>query len=66
MVSHEAMVSLIGSTTTRKGLKIKALLDENKYDTGKKISDAELSGLNLARDDFYGEWNYTISPRKIH
>lgn len=66
LVSHEAMVSLIGGTTTRKGLKIKALLDENKYDTGKKISDAELSGLNLARDDFYGEWNYTISPRKIH
>lgn len=66
LVSHEAMVSLIGGTTTKKGLKIKALLDENKYDTGKKISDAELSGLNLARDDFYGEWNYTISPRKTH
>jgi hypothetical protein len=64
LVSHETMVSLIGGTTTRKGLKIKALLDKNKYDTGKKISDAELSRLNLMQDNFYGAWNYTISPRK--
>lgn len=64
LVSHEAMVSLIGGTTTRRGLKIESLLDENKYETGIKISDKELAGLNLARDDFYGEWNYTISPRK--
>jgi transposase len=64
LVSHEAMVSLIGGTRTRKGLKIEALLDENKYETGIKISDKELSGLNLERDDFHGEWNYSISPRK--
>lgn len=64
LVSHEAMVSLIGGTRTRKGLKIEALLDENKYETGIKISDKELSGLNLERDNFHGEWNYSISPRK--
>ena len=64
LVSHEAMVSLIGGTTTRKGLTIEALLDKNKYETGIKISDEELAGLNLQRDDFHGEWNYSISPRK--
>jgi len=62
LVSHEAMVSLIGGTTTRKGLKIEAQLDENQYETGIKISDKELAGLNLERDDFHGEWNYSIFP----
>jgi uncharacterized membrane protein len=66
LVSHEAMVSLIGSTTTRKGLKIEAQLDENKYETGIKISDEEIDSLNLKKAEFHGEWNYSISPRKMH
>ena len=66
LVSHETMVSLIGNTTTRKGLEIKALLDENKYETGIKISDKKLASLNLERDNFHGDWNYSFLPRKIH
>ncbi len=66
LVSHEAMVSLIGSTTTRKGLKIEARLDEKKYETGIKVSDEEIDSLNLKRAEFHGEWNYSISPRKMH
>jgi hypothetical protein len=66
LVSHETMVSLIGGTTTGKGLKIEAHLDGNKYETGIKISDQELAGLNLERNIFHGEWNYFISPRKRH
>ena len=27
------------------------------------MSDAEMAGLNLARDEFHGEWSYTLSPR---
>ena len=27
------------------------------------ISDAEWAGVNLLRDDFHGDWNYTIRPR---
>ena len=64
LVSHEVMVSLIGSTTTRKGLKISAELDENEYQTGIKISDKELAWVNIERNDFHGEWNYMIYPRK--
>jgi hypothetical protein len=26
------------------------------------VSDAELAQVNIERDDFHGEWNYTISP----
>ena len=57
-------LKLIGSTVTRAGLKIEAQLDENKYPTGKKVSDDEMEALSIEPADFHGEWNYLISPRK--
>lgn len=63
LISHEVIVSLIANTTTKKGLYIEAELDDNKYKTGIKISDAELKHLNICPADFHGEdWNYTIKP----
>jgi len=64
LVSHEAIVSLIASTTTRTGLVVKAALDEEHYDTAIKIADAELARLRLTPLPFHGEWNYTLSPRR--
>jgi hypothetical protein len=63
LVSHQAIVNLIASTTTRAGRTVKAALDTNHYETKVKVSDEELSHLRLTRHDFHGEWNYTISPR---
>ncbi len=63
LTSHEVIVNLIANTTTEKGLKIQAELDINLYPKGIKISDKELSKINIKRDDFHGEWNYTMSPR---
>jgi hypothetical protein len=63
LVSLQAIVSLIASTTTSTGLIVKAALDTNRYDTEIKVSDKELAGLRLQRHEFHGEWNYTISPR---
>lgn len=63
LVSHEVMVNLIGSTTTKKGLKISAEIDRNGYQTGIKIYDKEMDELNIEKDDFHGEWNYKICPR---
>lgn len=62
LISHEVIVSLIANTTTAKGLKIQAELDTNLYPKGIKISDEELSRINIKRDDFHGEWNYTMKP----
>ena len=64
LVSHQAVVNLIASTTTRAGLTVKAALDSAHYETKIKISDEELSGLKLKRDEFHGDWNYTLSPRR--
>ncbi|RJP31431.1 MAG: ISAzo13 family transposase, partial [Candidatus Omnitrophota bacterium] len=63
LISHEVIVNLIGSTTTKSGLTIMAELDTNKYEKGIKIADDELNKVNLTKDSFHGEWNYTITPK---
>lgn len=60
--SHEAVVSLIGATSTKQGLRIQAQLDRDSYETGVKVSDKELASIRIAKSDFHGEWNYTILP----
>jgi hypothetical protein len=62
LLTHEVIVKLIGSTTTRRGLRIKAELDTNTYEKGIKVSEKEMEGINLTRYEFHGEWNYQISP----
>jgi hypothetical protein len=62
LVSHEVIVNLIAATTTRKGLTVRAELDPNPYPKGVKVSDEAFAAIRLARDDFHGEWNYTIMP----
>lgn len=59
-----AVVNLIAKTTTTTGLKVSCRLDRRRYPTGRKISDEQLSRINLHRDDFHGDWNYTIRPRR--
>jgi hypothetical protein len=64
LISRQAVVSLIASTTTRTGLIVKAELDTNHYETAIKVSDGELARLKLNPHAFHGDWNYTIKPRK--
>ena len=61
--SLEAVVGLIAHTTTDTGLKVRAAADQQSYPTGRKITDAEMKALALIKDDFHGEWNYTLQPR---
>lgn len=63
LLSREVVVNLIGQTTTAKGLRIHAELDETDYPAGVKVSDEMLAQLALERDDFHGEWNYRLKPR---
>ena len=64
LVSHQVIVQLIGSTTTETGLKVCCELDANLYPKGIKVSDEEMQAINITRDNFHGEWNYTISPNQ--
>jgi hypothetical protein len=60
LTSHEVIVNLIANTTTNAGLKIRAALDTKEYPTGIKVSEQEMAGINLEKNSFHGEWNYSI------
>jgi Rhodopirellula transposase DDE domain len=64
LVSHAVVVNLIGSTCTRTGLRIQAELDTASYETGVKVTNKELEAVRLKKDEFHGEWNYTILPHR--
>ena len=63
LASLYVAIALIANTTTKKGLSIRCDLDPDLYPKGIKVSDAEMASLNITRDTFHPEWNYTISPR---
>jgi len=62
--SRAVVVNLIGNTKTKAGLHIEAELDSDAYDTGVKVTDEELAAVQMEKDTFHGEWNYTISPKQ--
>lgn len=62
LVSHEVIIQLIGRTTTKTGLQIRAGLDKRGYPTGVKVSRSELRAMRIEPAAFHGEWNYTIHP----
>lgn len=62
LISHEVIVNLIANTTTETGLEVSCDLNLNKYQKGIKVSDEELSKVNILKEHFHGEWNYTIRP----
>ena len=62
LISHEVIVNLIAGTTTRKGLKVHAELDDSLYPAGIKVSDTEFERIRITRNEFHGEWNYRIDP----
>ena len=62
LVSYAVILNLIAATTTSTGLTVESYLDTTLYPTGQKVSDAQLATIQLDRDPFHGEWNYTIRP----
>jgi hypothetical protein len=63
LLTRATVVNLIANTKTDTGLTVRAELDRNHYETGRRVSDAELAAVNLIKESFHGEWNYAIAPR---
>jgi hypothetical protein len=57
----ETVINLIGATRTRSGLRVKAVLDTARYETGVKISDDRIDQQRIRRSRFHPS-NYTILP----
>ncbi len=63
LTSLTVILELISHTTTASGLTVSAMADSNHYETGIKVTDEEMVKLNIIRNEFHGEWNYTINPQ---
>jgi hypothetical protein len=62
LVSHEVIVQLIAHTTTNNGLPVRAERDRRHYAKGIKVSKQQFQQINLHKEQFHGEWNYSIVP----
>jgi Rhodopirellula transposase DDE domain len=62
LVSYAVILSPVAATSTATGLRVESVLDPSPYPAGRKVSDEELATIQIERDEFHGEWNYTISP----
>jgi hypothetical protein len=62
LVDIKTAVELIGSTTTKKGLKVICQRDDNIYELSKTVSDEQLRSIKLSKLGEHGEWNYLIKP----
>ena len=56
-------MNLISGTKTKTGLKVKAILDTNYYETGLEVTSSEMEQIQLRPHKKFPKWNYTISPR---
>jgi hypothetical protein len=63
LVNFETVVNLIGGTRTNTGLKVKAVLDTNQYETGVEVSKEDIDQLRLKRHKLHPDWNYTLLAR---
>lgn len=62
LTSYAKMLNLLNATTTQQGLVVIATLTTAEYQTGIKISDEQMAGLNLNKHATLPQWNYTIKP----
>lgn len=63
LLNFETVINLIGGTHTQSGLKVKAVLDTNQYETGIATPDEDIDKLRLKRHRTHPNWNYTLLPR---
>ncbi len=64
LVSLATIVSLIGSTTTASGLRIRSEIDHGSYPLGVQVTDEQMATINLKPHAFHGHWNYSIHPNR--
>jgi len=69
LISYETILKYMRTTKTAPedgpGLKVRATLVRKKYGNGQKVSEEQMSQLELKTHDTFPLWNYSLSPRKI-
>jgi len=65
LINYETVINFIRTTRSKTGFTARAELVEKTYQTGIKVSDAEMKALNLVRHSVCPQWNYSIIPRTL-
>src|SRR5437667_421385 len=63
LINYETVVNLIGATKTKSGLRVKAVLDTNDYETGVKVTKSQMEALCIRQHKTHPDWNYTLETR---
>jgi hypothetical protein len=63
LATWDTLLGYLRGTTTETGLTVRAALHDGTYQTGERVSDAEMAALNLERHAVCPTWNYTLRPR---
>jgi hypothetical protein len=64
LISLAVIVSLIASTQTATGLRVRAELDTRRYPEGREVPEEHMATIKLERHRFHGDWNYTVHPHR--
>jgi len=62
LMNYATVVNLIGAKKTKSGLRVKAVLDKNEYETGMKVTKSQMETLCIRRHKIHPDWNYTLEP----
>ena len=65
LLTYAIIVSLIAATTTATGLVVHCELDTHTYPTKQKVTDEQMDALKIEREEFHGEWNYSLFPSEL-
>ena len=57
--NYETILQHLRTTRTVIGLRVRAHLVRRAYETGVKVTDAQMKGLRLTRDRDLPKWNYS-------
>ena len=60
--SYDLVKELIENTQTKTGLKVKANIIHQFYETGIKVTDGFKENMKIKFDDYLGKWNYRAVP----
>jgi hypothetical protein len=65
LTDYQVVIETIASTTTKTGLTVEAVLDTGTYPSGLKVTEKQAKAVPLTRQEFHGEWNYTLHSGPI-
>ena len=60
--SFETILKYLRTTRTSTGLRVRAHLVRKTYETGAKVTDAQMRELRITPNSVLPKWNYTIEP----